>query len=92
MYGTLLAELPTASVVASALQDSAAHLAGLVAQGDRAALIGEFASLGRQLEEQDHRAANAYGRMYAMLEALKRYPSDSGMASAEVSPQPHVGC
>ena len=92
LYGTLLAGLPTASAVASALQDSAAHLAGLVAQGDRAALIGEFASLGRQLEEQDHRAVNAYGRMYAMLEALKRFPSDAGMASAEASRQPPAKC
>ncbi len=80
LYGTLLAELPRSTSVAFALRDSAAYLAELVEQRDRGVLIGELSALGKQLEEQDHRAANAYGRMYAMLEALKRYPSDSGTA------------
>ena len=92
LYGTLLAELPTAPAVASALQESAGYLAALVAQRDRTALISEFASLGRQLEDQDHRAANAYGRMYAMLEALKRYPSGVGTASEGEAPPPLATC
>jgi prephenate dehydrogenase len=80
LYGTLLSELPASSRVAHALQESAAHFAQLVAEGDRSALIAEFASLGSQLEAQDHRAVNAYARMYAMLEALKQFPTGAKTA------------
>ena len=75
LYGTLLAALPSAPEVARALQDSAAHFARLVETRNRSEMIEEFSSLGRQLEQVDHRAGDAYARMYAMLEALKRYPS-----------------
>ena len=80
LYGTLLSTLPTAPAVAGALQESAAHFTALVEVGDRSALIGELSALGRQLEQLDHRAVDAYGRMYAMLEALKRFPSSAGPA------------
>ncbi|MBN1153260.1 MAG: prephenate dehydrogenase/arogenate dehydrogenase family protein, partial [Dehalococcoidia bacterium] len=75
LYGTLLTGLPDAPGVASGLCDSAAHFARLVESGNRDVLIAELAALGGELEKLDHRAANAYARMYAMLEALKRFPS-----------------
>jgi prephenate dehydrogenase len=92
LYGTLLASLPSAPSIATALQQSAEHFARLVSQGDRSALIEEFASLGSQLEQLDHRASNAYARMYAMLEALKRFPSTAGAGPAEASPPPREAC
>ncbi len=75
LYGTLLAALPAATAVATSLQESAAHFAHLVEERNRSDLIEEFSSLGQQLEHADHRAGDAYARMYAMLEALKRFPS-----------------
>ncbi len=75
LYGTLLAGLPDAADVARRLEESAAHFKGLVELGSRTAMIDEFAALGSELEKVDHRAADAYARMYAMLEALKRFPS-----------------
>jgi len=93
LYGTLLSELPASPRVASALTESAAHFAHLVEEGNRSALIDEFAALGRQLEMHDHRAANAYARMYAMLEALKQFPThEQQMASVEATPPPHGSC
>ncbi len=88
LYGTLLAELPSAPELAAELQRNVTHFAQLVATGDRATLTGEFASLGRQLEALDHRAVNAYGRMYAMLEALKRFPANPAAAPEEAIPPP----
>ncbi len=75
LYGTLLAALPAAPAVASALQESASHFARMVEERDRSGLIEEFSALGRQLEQIDHRAVDAYARMYAMLEALRRFPA-----------------
>lgn len=75
LYGTLLAAMPAAPSVAAAFQASAAHFARLVADGDRAALISELNELGRGLTECSRTAGDAYARMYAMLEALKRYPA-----------------
>ncbi len=92
LYGTLLAALPSASEVAGALQDSAAHFARLVETRDRTALIEEFSSLGRQLEQVDHRAGDAYARMYAMLEALKRYPPTPASSSMEAGLLPPADC
>ncbi len=75
LYGTLLAAMPAAPSVAGALQESAGHFARLVADGDRAALISELNELGNGLTECSRTAGDAYARMYAMLEALKRYPA-----------------
>ncbi len=75
LYGTLLAAMPAAPSVAASFQDSAGHLAKLVAEGDRSSLIAEFETLGRGLTECSRTAGDAYARMYAMLEALKRYPA-----------------
>jgi len=92
LYGTLLAGLPTAPGVAAGLQESAEHFARLVNEGSRTTLIDEFASLGRELEQLDHRAVNAYARMYAMLEALKRFPSTADAAGAAADPPPPAAC
>jgi hypothetical protein len=92
LYGTLLAALPAASSVASGLQESAEHFARLVHEGGRATLIDEFSSLGRQLEQLDHRATDAYARMYAMLEALKRFPASAETPGAEADPPPPATC
>ncbi len=89
LYGTLLAALPAAPAVADSLQESAAHFAAMVAAGDRSALIDEFSALGRRLEQADHRAVDAYARMYAMLEALKRFPSTPTSVSEEEFLPPH---
>jgi len=75
LYGTLLTSLPAAPGVADALQESASQFARLVHEGDRSHLIAELSSLGQELERLDHRAVDAYARLYAMLEALKRFPS-----------------
>jgi hypothetical protein len=75
LYGTLLAAMPDAPAVAASFRESAEHLAKLVADGDRSSLIREYETLGRGLTECSRTAGDAYARMYAMLEALKRYPA-----------------
>jgi len=92
LYGTLLSGLPHAPTVAAGVEQSAAHFSALVAQGDRKGLIREFSALGRELELLDHRAENAYARMYAMLEALKRFPSTGVAGATEAGPRPHEAC
>ena len=92
LYGTLLAQLDTAPHVAAALRESAEHFARLVEHGNRDCLIEEFSSLGSQLEQLDHRASNAYARMYAMLEALKRFPASADAAAVEGAPPPPAEC
>ena len=92
LYGTLLVALPAASGVASGMQKSAEHFARLVHEGGRATLIDEFASLGQQLEQLDHRATDAYARMYAMLEALKRFPASGDTPGVEADPPPPATC
>jgi len=71
----LLAAMPAAPSVAAALQESAAHFGRLAADGNRAALISELNELGNELTKCSRTAGDAYARMYAMLEALKRYPA-----------------
>lgn len=92
LYGTLLSQLQAAPGIAAALRDSAGHFARLVEAGDRTSLIEEFSSLGNRLEQQDHRASHAYARMYAMLEALKRFPASPDARAAEADPPPRAGC
>lgn len=92
LYGTLLSGLPDAPGVAEGLTQSAAHFSRLVAQGDREALIREFSALGEELEQLDHRAVNAYARMYAMLEALKRFPANAAARATEADPPPRAAC
>ena len=75
LYGTLLAAMPAAPSVAAALRESAEYLEGLVAGGDRNRLIAELTELGCGLTACSSTAGDAYARMYAMLEALKRYPA-----------------
>ena len=89
LYSTLLAALPAAPSVASALESSAAHFSGLVRDGDRSCLFEEFSALGRELGSADDTTGNAYERMYAMLEALQRYPTTPRpKARAEGQPPP----
>ncbi|NLE95824.1 MAG: prephenate dehydrogenase/arogenate dehydrogenase family protein [Dehalococcoidia bacterium] len=92
LYGTLLAGLPDAPDVAQRLEESASHFRSLVEQGGRTAMIDEFAALGGELEKLDYRAADAYARMYAMLEALKRFPSNPNASEAAGAPPPRAEC
>ncbi|MBE9505362.1 MAG: prephenate dehydrogenase/arogenate dehydrogenase family protein [Chloroflexi bacterium] len=92
LYSTLLAALPAAPSVASALELSAAHFSRLVRDGDRDGLLEEFNTLGRELGSVDRRASDAYGRMYAMLEALQRYPTTPRPKAGAEDPQPPSTC
>lgn len=92
LYSTLLAALPAAPSVASALESSAAHFSRLVRDGDRDGLLEEFSSLGKELGSVDERAGDAYERMYAMLEALQRYPTTPRRKAAAEGPQPPSTC
>jgi prephenate dehydrogenase len=92
LYSTLLAAFPTAPSVASALESSAAHFSHLVRDSDRAGLLEEFSTLGRELGSVDQRAGDAYERMYAMLEALQRYPTTPRRQAGAEDPQPPSTC
>ncbi len=92
LYSTLLAALPAAPSVASALESSAAHFSRLVRDGDRDGLLEEFSALGKELGSVDERAGDAYERMYAMLEALQRYPTTPQRKAAAEGPQPPSTC
>lgn len=92
LYSTLLAALPAAPAVASALESSAAHFARMVRDGDKTGLFDEFTALGRELGSVDQRAGDAYERMYAMLEALQRYPTSPRRKAAAEDRQPPSTC
>lgn len=77
LYSMLLAALPASPRLSSGFTDSAVHFAGLCARRDRAVLYEDMADMARRLAETNHTASDAYDRMYAMLEALQRFPSKS---------------
>ena len=78
LYSTLLAALPTAPDVAEALESNMAHFTTLVKTRARTEMRAEFSTLGQKLAAADNREGNPYDRMYAMLEALQRYPATTG--------------
>jgi len=75
LYSMLLESLPDAPALAETMGESIAHYSKLIAARDREALRAEFAQLGDGLTANDAAAEEAYEHMYAMLEALKKYPS-----------------
>ncbi len=75
LYSMLLSALPTSPQLSAGFTASAAHFAQMCEQRDRAALYDEMAAMAQQLAESNHSASDAYDRMYAMLEALQRFPS-----------------
>ena len=75
LYSMLLEALPDAPGLAEAMGRSLAHYGELIAARDREALRADFTRLGTGLTAADYAAEDAYEHMYAMLEALKKYPS-----------------
>lgn len=75
LYSMLLESLPAAPELADEMGRSLSHYGEMIAGRDREGLRAEFSELGSGLTEADHAAEEAYQHMYAMLEALKRYPS-----------------
>lgn len=75
LYSMLLSALPDSPQLSARFTESAKHFAGLCETRDRAVLYDEMADMARRLAETDHAASDAYDRMYAMLEALQRFPS-----------------
>jgi prephenate dehydrogenase len=75
LYSMLLEALPDAPALAEAMGRSISHYGELIAARDREALRAEFTQLGNGLTAADRAAEDAYEHMYAMLEALKKYPS-----------------
>ena len=75
LYSMLLEALPDAPALAQTMGRSISHYGELIAARDREALRTEFAQLGDGLTAADYAAEDAYEHMYAMLEALKKYPS-----------------
>jgi len=78
LYSTLLSMLPESPHLSAEFAGNAERLAELCTKRDRAALHGEMVDMARRLAEADHAASDAYDRMYAMLEALQRFPSRNG--------------
>jgi len=75
LYSMLLESLPDAPDLAEAMGRSITHYGKLIAARDREALRAEFTQLGNGLTAADRAAEDAYEHMYAMLEALKKYPA-----------------
>ncbi len=77
LYSMLLSVLPASPRLSSQFTESAAHFAELCDRRDRTALYEDMVGMAQQLAETNHAASDAYDRMYAMLEALQRFPSKS---------------
>ncbi|MFW6056317.1 MAG: prephenate dehydrogenase/arogenate dehydrogenase family protein [Chloroflexota bacterium] len=75
LYSMLLSALPASPRLSAGFTASAAHFAQMCERRDRAALHDEMAAMAQRLAESNHTASDAYDRMYAMLEALQRFPS-----------------
>ncbi len=75
LYSMLLSALPASPRLSAGFTASAAHFAKMCERRDRAALHNEMVAMAQRLAESNHTASDAYDRMYAMLEALQRFPS-----------------
>ncbi|MBN1857065.1 MAG: prephenate dehydrogenase/arogenate dehydrogenase family protein [Dehalococcoidia bacterium] len=92
LYSTLLSAMPTAPSIADALESNMAHFAGLVRARARTEMYDEFSTLGGELAAADNREGNPYDRVYAMLEALQRYPATPRPGAAVEDPPPPSTC